>query len=259
MPVTAWRSQCAVCRQAETRWRPEWCTWIVLSNAEEAWLGLHLSLDYILWRISTLHVRSQCRSDGRMQRSGCLTAGGWPTWQSQPPRYSRSAAAAAAAGLASPGAVRTKWTQRDPHQTNKPCFQGSACSAPAWPLGWSSRCWRTKASPSKRCGAGRRRRRRSWLRRWTYRFTPTGSTTCCCTRTWIWSASTCRRLWRGRSQSKHWVSPAAAAAAGRRDGWMDAAALLRWGLITGGASWQTAHRASGTFTSQLYCTVVSLQ
>lgn len=24
---------------------------------------------------------------------------------------------------------------------------------------------------------------------------------------WIWSASTCRRLWRDRSQSKHWVSP----------------------------------------------------
>lgn len=125
----------------------------------------HLCVDYSPpgW-ITTIHARSQSR---RMQRSGCLAAGGWPTWRSQPPLPSRRAAAAAAAAAARLvlfGALKINVNPTDrANQTNKtePCFQGSACSAPAWPPGWSSRCWRMRASPSKRCGAEPRRRRRS--------------------------------------------------------------------------------------------------
>lgn len=119
----------------------------------------HLCVDYFPRWITTVRARPQSRSDGRMQHSGCLAAGGWPTWRSQPPLPCRSAAA-----LVLVGVLKINRNPTDgANQTNKsePCFQGSACSVPAWPPGWSSRCWRMRASRSKRCGAGLRRRRRS--------------------------------------------------------------------------------------------------
>lgn len=123
-------------------------------------------------------------------------------------------------------AVRINTQRKGRRRKAELCFQGSACSAPASLPGSSSHCWRRKASPSKRCGAARRKRRRSWRKRWTSHFTPTGSTTCCCIRTWIWCASTFRRLWRGRLRSKHWVSiDTAAAAAVVKD---DAVGLVWW-------------------------------